>query len=69
MMFKFILFFVFLFLFIICDFFVFSVVLFYFLILEFFYNFFNKLKIDIEIIKVFWCVFLVILEVLVMERG
>lgn len=68
-MFKFIPFSVFLFLFIICDFFVLSVVLFYFLVLEFLHNLLNKPKIDIETIKVSRRVLLATPEVSAMERG
>lgn len=68
-MFKFIPFSVFLFLFIICDFFVLSVVLFDFLILEFLHNLLNKPKIDIETIKVSRRVLLATPEVSAMERG
>lgn len=68
-MFKFILFSVFLFLFIICDFFVLSVVLFYFFVLEFLHNLLNKPKIDIETIKVSRRVLLATPEVSAMERG
>lgn len=67
--FKFIPFSVFLFLFIICDFFVLSVVLFYFLVLEFLHNLLNKPKIDIETIKVSRRVLLATPEVSAMERG
>lgn len=68
-MFKFIPFSVFLFLFIICDFFVLSVVLFYFLVLEFLHNLLNKPKIDIETIKVSRRVLLATPEVSAVERG
>lgn len=68
-MFKFVPFSVFLFLFIICDFFVLSVVLFYFLVLEFLHNLLNKPKIDIETIKVSRRVLLATPEVSAMERG
>lgn len=68
-MFKFIPFSVFLFLFIICDFFVLSVVLFYFSVLEFLHNLLNKPKIDIETIKVSRRVLLATPEVSAMERG
>lgn len=68
-MFKFIPFSVFLFLFIICDFFVLSVVLFYFLVLEFLHNLLNKPKIDIETIKVSRRVLLATPEVSALERG
>lgn len=68
-MFKFIPFSVFLFLFIICDFFVLSVVLFYFLVLEFLHNLLNKPKIDIETVKVSRRVLLATPEVSAMERG